>query len=105
MTPYDLHRFEIGHWVIVANGSYAGRRAQIVGCDRDRLRLLVNGGPRLPVRLRVSDVRREVIEAIGRQPQIRPAVSVLDGRRLQQDSVRRPRLPGFIRAIFGGAPS
>jgi hypothetical protein len=102
MTAHDLQRFEIGHWVIVANGPYAGRRAQIVGRDRDRLRLLVNGGPRQPVRLGVSDVRRETV---GRQPQIRPPVSVLDRRRPEEESARPSRLPWFIRSIFGGAAS
>jgi hypothetical protein len=102
MTAHDLHRLEIGHWVIVANGPYAGRRAQIVGRDRNRLRLLVNSGPRQPVRLRISDVRREVV---GRQPQLRPAAFVLEGRRPQDEVTRRSRLPWFIRSIFGSAAS
>lgn len=63
MSGQDLKFLDIGHWVIVACGGYMGRRAQVVGRRRDTLRLLINGGPRDPVRVNVADVKPEIAQA------------------------------------------
>ena len=70
ITADTSHHFQIGHWVIVWNGRYAGRRAMIVGRTGRKLRLHVNGGPRGSVKLKIADVRRETTAryAMHRQP-------------------------------------
>jgi hypothetical protein len=54
------HNFELGHWVLVASGRYAGRRAMIVGRNGSYLRLLVNRGPCNAIRLNMANVRLEM---------------------------------------------
>jgi hypothetical protein len=106
MSVQPVRGLEIGHWVIVSDGFYFGRRAQIVGRYRDTLRLLINGGPRRPVRINVADVQRETT---GMQPRDRlttpwlekPSLTARQGRQWRFLSAGMA-LPNGLRSIFGG---
>jgi hypothetical protein len=106
MSVQPMRYLEIGHWVIVSDGPYFGRRAQVVGRNRDTLRLLINGGPRHPVRIKVADVQRETT---GMQPRDRlttpwlerPSLAARQHRPWRSSSAGMA-LPNVLRSILGG---